>query len=269
LKTTRFRLAPYLSYLQETTPKMRSPALICLLLCVSFLTRAQVDAIKNKSAGNASSRSEGGSASSSGSSCNAFFFIDVFRLVGEAQSLKLQKAGEVKRIVSLETFFQGAVQPSTYYLFNPRIRANWGLFSTDFRMNYLVEEKTDTVTHDLTTLDWQVIQLNLVTAKNFTARIGAGNLYERFGSKQSFFEWTTSLSFYSNEQTFVVNMEYREAKDFVANAIPRREINFSLEKQLFNAGGLRGYASIGGVYQRYYQSVSVWGLQGGLVFRIF
>jgi hypothetical protein len=247
---------------------MRPQALTCTLLLTSLFASAQVDAIKRKSSENSGRRSEGGRSGSS-SSGSAYFFIDLFRLVGEAQRMKLQKADSIKRIISLESFFQGAIQPSTYYLFNPRIRGNWGLFSTDFRMNYLVEEKTDSVTHDLTTLDWQIIQLNLITTRNFTARVGAGNLYERFGSKQSFFEWTTGISFYSNSQTIVANMEYRVAKDFLTNDIPRREINFSLEKQIFNAGGLRGYATLGGVYQRYYQSVSVWGLQTGLVIRIF
>ncbi len=249
---------------------MRSSALICILLLTSTLAYSQVNEIKSKSAANASSKSEGGGGSSSCSGCdNVFFFFDVVKLLGDVQSMKLKKADSIRRIVSLETFFQGAVQPSTYYLFNPRIRGNWGLFSTDFRMNYLVEEKTGNTTNDLTTLDWQMVQLNLVTARNVTVRVGGGSLYERFGSKQSFFEWTTGISFYSNAQTIVANMEYREARDLVTNAIPRREINFSLEKQIFNAGALHGYASIGGVYQRYYQSVSVWGFQAGLVFRIF
>jgi len=251
---------------------MRFQALICALLFTSIVANAQVDDIKRRSSENSRSKSEGSSSGSSGGSlsgCNPMFCIDMFQLIGTAQEERLKKTEIVKRVVSLEMFFQGAFQPSTYYLFNPRIRGNWGLFSTDFRVNYLIEEKTDSVTHDLTTLDWQILQLNLITAQNFTLRVGGGNLYERFGSKQSFFEWTAGMSFFSNSQTFVVNMEYREAKDFITGAVPRREINLSFEKQVFNAGGLRGYASIGGVYQRYYESVSVWGLQGGLVMRVF
>ncbi len=239
-----------------------------ILFFLSIVVVAQVNDIKNKSSENSSRKSEGGRSGSSGSSNIAIFF-DVFRLIGSAQSDKLQKADSIKRLVSLETFFQGAVQPSTYYLFNPRIRGNWGLFSTDFRVNYLLEDDHTNGTHDLTTFDWQILQLNLITTRNFTARVGGGNLYERFGGKQSFFEWTTGLSFYSNSQTVVGNLEYRVAKDFVTNAVPRREINFSLEKQIFRTGSLRGYATVGGVYQRYYQSVSVWGLQAGFVMRIF
>ncbi|MBI1769394.1 MAG: hypothetical protein HYR67_13580 [Bacteroidetes bacterium] len=247
---------------------MRPRVLICVFLLFSVLANGQVDAIKRKSSENSGRKSEGGRSGSSGSG-NVAIFFDVFRLIGAAQSDKLQKADSIKRLISLETFFQGAVQPSSYYLFNPRIRGNWGLFSTDFRMNYLIEDDHGNGTHDLTTFDWQILQLNLITTRNFTARVGGGNLYERFGDKQSFFEWTTGLSFYSNSQTIVANMEYRVAKDYITNAVPRREINFSLEKQIFRTGSLRGYATVGGVYQRYYQSVSVWGLQAGFVMRIF
>lgn len=239
-----------------------------ILLFLSISAVGQVDDIKKKSSENSSRKSEGGRSGSSGSG-NVAIFFDVFRLIGAAQSDKLQKADSIRRLVSLETFFQAAVQPSSYYLFNPRIRGNWGLFSTDFRINYLFEDDRSNGAHDLTTFDWQILQLNLITIRNFTARVGGGNLYERFGNKQSFFEWTTGLSFYSNPQTIIGNLEYRVAKDFVTNAVPRREINFSLEKQIFRTGSLRGYATVGGVYQRYYQSVTVWGLQAGFVMRIF
>ncbi|GHN01252.1 hypothetical protein WSM22_27410 [Cytophagales bacterium WSM2-2] len=172
-------------------------------------------------------------------------------------------------MISFEAFAQGTIQPSSYYLFNPRIRGNWGLFSTDFRMNYLIEDNHGSGTNDLTTYDWQVLHLNLITTRNVTARVGGGTLYERFGDKRSFFEWTSGLSIFSNTQTIVGNIEYRVAKDYETGAIPRREINFSLEKQLFRTGLWRGYATIGGVYQRYYESVSVWGLQAGLAIRVF
>src|SRR5258708_3105729 len=167
------------------------------MLFFSIAAIAQVDAIKKKSSENSSRKSEGGRSGSSGSG-NVAIFFDVFRLIGAAQSDKLHKGDCIKGLVSLERFFQGAVQPSTYYLFNPRIRGNWGLFSTDFRVNYLLEDDHTNGTHDLTTFDWQILQLNLITTRNFTARIGGGNLYERFGGKQSFFEWTTGASFYSN-----------------------------------------------------------------------
>ncbi len=111
-----------------------------ILLFLSVAAVSQVNDIKKRSSENSSRKSEGGHSGSSGSS-NVAIFFDVFRLIGAAQSDKLHKADSIKRLVSLETFFQGAVQPSNYYLFNPRIRGNWGLFSTDFRVNYLLEDE--------------------------------------------------------------------------------------------------------------------------------
>ncbi|HCW06208.1 MAG TPA: hypothetical protein DGG95_02460 [Cytophagales bacterium] len=251
------------------------PIIPTFFFCVfiSFAGLSQVNEIKSKSSSNASSKSSGSSDSGSGSSacsgCSVNFYFELFKFVGATKAAKLGKADSIHRIVSVETFFQGAIQPSSYYLFNPRIRGNWGLFSTDLRFNYLIEQNVGNGTSDLSTWDWQVLQLNLITSRNVTGRVGAGTLFETFGAKQTFFEWTTSFSFYSNDQKFIANAEYRLARDYNTSAVPRREINLSVEKMLFQSGAWHGYATLGGVYQRYYQSVSVWGLQVGLAFRIF
>ncbi len=70
------------------------------------------------------------------------YFVD-FAVRGLAawQMSTLQHRGEVPNVLSLEVYGQAAIQPSTYYIFNPRVRGNWGIFLTDFRMNYMVEEK--------------------------------------------------------------------------------------------------------------------------------
>lgn len=235
---------------------------------LSLAGKAQVNEIKRNSEAN-SSRTEGNQRSSSGYG-NVFFFFDMFRLIGSWQVQKLARADSVKRLVSFETYWQGAVQPSNYYLALPRVRGNWGLFSTDFRFNYLVEDaQANGKAADLSTFDWQILQLNFITTRNVIGRMGGGNMYENFGNKKSFFEWTAGLTIMSNSQQLNGQIEYRVAKDFVTNAIPRREINLSVDKQIFRSGHWRGYASLGGIYQRYYQTVSVWGLQAGLVMRVF
>ncbi|MBS1488246.1 MAG: hypothetical protein JST43_11725 [Bacteroidetes bacterium] len=248
---------------------MKSVACVCCMLVISIALRGQVNDIKNKSAENRSQSSK--ERSSSSGSGNTFFFFDLFRVVGTWQSIKLQKAEEVKRLVSFETFLQGAVQPSNYYLALPRVRGNWGLFSTDFRFNYLAEDAQANggKAADLSTFDWQVLQLNVITQRHLIGRIGGGSMYENFGNRNSFFEWTAGLTWMSESQTLNGNLEYRVAKDYNTNAIPRREINFNVEKQIFNTGKWRGYATLGGIYQRYYQSVSVWGLQAGIAVRVF
>ncbi|MBS1950304.1 MAG: hypothetical protein OJF59_002229 [Cytophagales bacterium] len=231
----------------------------------------QVSEIKSKSQENSSRSGGENNSSSSSSGCgNVFFFFDMFRVVGSWQAQKLEAADSVKRLVSFEVYMQGAVQPSNYYLGLPRVRGNWGLFSTDFRFNYLAEDaQANGHFADLSTFDWQVLQLNIITFRNAIGRVGGGSMVENFGDKKSFFEWTAGLTLMSNDQMFNGSIEYRVAKDYTTNAIPRREISISAEKQIFRSGHWHGYASLGGVYQRYYQSISVWGLQAGLVIRVF
>ncbi len=247
-----------------------------ILACLSVThVVAQVDQIKSSSSSNSKSTSSrssergGGSGSSSSSSgFFAYLFVDLIGSgIGAWQRDKLSKKEINPRIISLELALQVAAQPSNYYLFNPRIRGNWGLFSTDFRVNYLMEQDIDGP-KDLTTFDWQVIQLNLVTAKNVIGRVGFGFMNENFGSKQSFFESTFGLSILSNDHKLGGSLEYRVAKDYETDATPRREISASFERQIFSTGAFHGFATLGGVYQRYYSDVDVWGIQGGIIFRL-
>jgi hypothetical protein len=246
-----------------------------ILVCLSVTNVvAQVDQIKSSSSSNSKSTnsrtSEGGGSGSSSSSSGffAYLFVDLIGSgIGAWQRDKLSKKEINPRIVSLELPLQAAAQPSNYYLFNPRIRGNWGLFSTDFRFNYLVEQDIDGP-KDLTTFDWQIIQLNLVTAKNVIGRVGFGMMNENFGGKQSFFESTFGLSILSNDHKLGGSLEYRVAKDYETDVTPRREVSASFEKQIFSTGAFHGFATLGGVYQRYYSDVDVWGIQGGIIFRV-
>lgn len=247
--------------------------LILVCLSVTHVT-AQVDQIKSSSSSNSkssnsrSSESGGSGSSSSSSGFLAYLFVDLIgNGIGTWQRDKLSKKEINPRIVSLELPLQAAAQPSNYYLLTPRIRGNWGLFSTDFRVNYLVEEDIDGP-KDLTTFDWQIIQLNLITAKNVIGRVGFGVMNENFGDKQSFFESTIGLSILANDHKLGGSLEYRVAKDYETDVTPRREVSASFEKQIFSTGSFHGFATLGGVYQRYYSDVDVWGIQGGIIFRI-
>jgi hypothetical protein len=171
-------------------------------------------------------------------------------------------------MISLDIISQVAIQPSRYYLYNPRIRGNWGLFSTDFRINYLLQEK-GIGTDDLSSIDWQILQLNIVTTRNVIGRIGGGFMKENFGGRESFFESTYGVFVQSNDKKIGGSIEYRLAQDFETGLVPRRELSAQFEKRLFSSGYWNTYLTLGGVYQRYYESISVWGVQAGLAFRIF
>lgn len=245
---------------------------VLLATCCSIGLYAQVNEIKGASSSNSSSsKSEssdwGDSDYDSGG--GGIFFDFLFGGIAEAQSFKLREGRErYPSMVSFDVVIQGAVKPSAYYLVWPRIRGNWGLFGTDFRINYLIEEGVDGYIH-LRTNDWQIIQLNLVTSRFFTFRLGTGIMKEAFSEGKSFSETAIMLMVHAPDQTETLAFEYRFAKDWDTGANPRREFGVQYQHQLFSTGSFHGYATVGVIYQRYYNSIDVWGMQGGLMFRFF
>jgi hypothetical protein len=241
-----------------------------LLVIHLIFAQAQVSDIKTASSSNAGSG--GGSGDRRGGSGNSgafiYFFADALNGLASWQQYKLQKKDVNPYMVSLDIISQVAIQPSRYYLYNPRIRGNWGLFSTDFRINYLLQEK-GIGTDDLSSIDWQILQLNIVTTRNVIGRIGGGFMKENFGGRESFFESTFGVFVQSNDKKIGGSIEYRLAQDFETGLVPRRELSAQFEKRLFSSGYWNTYLTLGGVYQRYYESISVWGVQAGLAFRIF
>lgn len=248
--------------------------LIALLASLCSITLyAQVNDIKSASSSNSSKSGRSGGSGSSDSddsgSIGGVFIDFFFGGIVELQSSKLRKDyTRYPSMISLDIMLQGAIKPSSYYLLWPRIRGNWGLFSTDFRMNYLIEEGLDGYTH-IRTNDWQVIQLNLITSKFFTLRVGTGFMQEAFASERTFSESAFVFMVHAPDQSKVVGFEYRFSKDWDTGANPRREFSVQYQHQLLNAGILHGYATVGGVYQRYYNAIDVWGIQAGFVLRLF
>jgi hypothetical protein len=244
--------------------QLKSILTLLLVLQLAFAT-AQVGDIKSSSSNN--STKSGGDKSSGNNAFLIYLFYDMLRLLPEWQQYKLTKRPINPYLVSVDVIAPVAIQPSRYYLFNPRIRGNWGLFSTDFRINYLIQE-TATGTTDLSSLDWQILQLNMVTTRNVIGRVGGGFMQENFGGRKSFFEYSFGLFVQSNSKRVGGSMEYRVAQDYETGVVPRREFSAQFEKRLSSKGYWNTYLTIGGVYQRYYESISVWGIQAGIAFRI-
>lgn len=244
-----------------------------LMLILSLSAYAQVDDIKSASKSNTerSSRSSGGSGRTDGSSgSSSFFMVDfLFSGVGQWQGYKLRDdRARYPAMVSLDVMLQGAIKPSSYYVLWPRIRGNWGLFSTDFRMNYLIEEDVKGFKH-IRTNDWQIFQLNLITSRFITLRAGTGVMTEAFEAKRSFNESAFYLAAHAPDQSKTIGFEYRFSKDWSTGANPRREFSVQYQHQVFRTGALHGNLSVGAVYQKYYNTIEIWGVQAGIVFRIF
>jgi len=241
---------------------------IIAFVLISSTTFAQVDGIKKSSSSNRSSgASERGR--SSGSGIGAYIFVDfALRTIVPWQVNTLQKRGQVPNVLSLEVYGQAAIQPSTYYVFNPRVRGNWGIFLTDFRMNYMLEEKIGRPS-DLRTDDWQILGLNIVNTRRVTARISTGIMHEAFGEGATFNESVAGVSVMNENQTIGGSGEFRWSRDYTTGANPRIEASISLQKKLFDRGAIHLFATGGVMFQRYYNEINVWGLQGGLAFKLY
>ena len=249
---------------------------VVFVFFASNAAQAQVGAIKGASRSNSggggsgsSGRSSGGGGRSDGgfNGGGAFFFFEAARGVAVWQAYKLRQRGDVPSVVSLEIMSQVALQPPANYWLLPRVRANWGLVSTDFRYNFLIEnDQLGGGLQSLGTYDWQVFQMNWVTTKPVTVRGGMGFMAENFGERAAFFEATLATDLRFQEGKIGGGAEYRVAKD--GTATPRREFNARVEYRVWQWRRLNGYATLGGIFQRYYDVVDVWGVQTGLIFRI-
>jgi hypothetical protein len=243
---------------------------IWFTLCFLFVLNlgfSQVAAIKSASSSNSSSSNNDDYSSNDGD--GGWFGDFLFGGIVEWQKFKLTEYRDrYPSMVSLDVMLQGAIKPSSYYILWPRVRGNWGLFSTDFRMNYLIEEAPEGFIH-IRTNDWQILQLNLVTSKFFTFRVGSGIMQEAFAANRTFNESSFQLFIHAPDQSNNLGFEYRFSKDWNTGLNPRREFSVQYQHEIFNTGKLHGYATLGAVYQRYYNTIDVWGIQTGLVFRIF
>ncbi len=233
--------------------------LICLLL-VSAMADAQVRQIKS------ASRSRGGGGEGrSGGGTDVGLFIDVFYFsvqgIAQWQRMTLAKRDSIPSLFSFEGSLQTAMQPSSYYIVHPRIRGNWGLFSTDLRINYLIEESVEGPIH-LRTTDWQIIQLNMITTPRVNFNVGFGMMYEAYGSRTAYPEITTAFTLRPGPARIGAFVEYRDAE-------ARREVNGSVRYSFGTTGKFHWYASAGAAFQRYYSSINVWGIQGGLGFQLY
>jgi hypothetical protein len=226
---------------------------------------AQVARIKHASASSGSSLSGGYSSGSDGYAGSGLMTDVMFNImfggVIEAQSHKLARRNDVPTMVSLDVMMQAAAQPSSYYIVQPRVRANWGLFSTDYRINYLIEDGIDGYKH-IRTNDWQILELNLITTRDFIARIGGGVMQEKFEESRAFPEWTFGFHYQPILHRWGGYAEYRGAE-------VRKELSSFAQYRLFDHHILHGFATAGLLYQRYYSSITTWGFQGGLMLRFY
>jgi hypothetical protein len=242
----------------------RATSTMAVIIATSSISFAQIRNIKSFS-----SVSGGGGERALAYGRAAYFLFQVLTDgVIDWQMATLRKKAQVPSVVSIETMLQVASQPSRYYILNPRIRANWGILLTDYRMNYMFEQVPGGLI-DMRTDDWQILGLNLIQQRNFNFRISTGIMYERFGENNSFNESVVGAQWRSSSGRIGALGEYRTARNYGTGERPRTEVNVSFIRTISHTARFDLSVTLGGVYQLYYSEIPVWGMQGGLVARVY
>lgn len=254
------------------------------LLVFSNLVNGQVNDIKkeskknsektttesnNNSNNNSSATDNGGCLNDLFSGCISTCFSSAFEalIIGsiELQKEYISEKTKIQTVISLEFI------PSYAYCFKgsnlimPRIRGNWGLFSTDFRYYNILESTANNGIENYKTYDWQILELNPLITKNVKFRIGSGFMFEDF-SKTYFPEHFIGLDLLFDKDKYLANLEFRIAKDYNKGSTPRTEGNIRMNYRILKLDNLSGYATLGGLYQNYYSSIDLWCIQAGMAF---
>ena len=261
---------------------MKTILIICLLL-ITQLTYAQVDDIKKNADKHKDTPSDNNAKSpnkrndnSLGESCLSSCFETCFQiffttaaeiLIQHHDSLMRNRASD-PTVLSFDVMPQFAYAPNNYYVdYLPRIRGTWGVLATDLRLNYLTEYKNNNALV-YKTIDWQVINLNLMFTNNFNFRIGTGLMYDDYLDR-AFNQHFVATHFRINDQKLLIDLEGRFTYDYQAKE-PNvfNEVNVRANFNLLKTNHIWTYLMFGGVYQQYYSSVELWSIQAGLLFNI-
>jgi hypothetical protein len=203
----------------------------------------------------------GGSSGSSTSTLAIDLLINSATVLTEWQRSTLQRQNIDAALVSIEISAMAASQPSNYYIIHPRIRGNWGLFSTDLRFNYIVEEGIDGV-RSIRTTDWQVLELNLVTSPVVNFYVGGGIITESYEQSNTYTEFSAALALNPRKWPIGFYTEYRFSE-------PRLEFSGQIRRVLFGSETVTLSVGAGAIWQQYYNTIHIWGFQAGLTARLF
>jgi len=235
--------------------------LINLLGALTQKSQAQVGSIAKKAGESAVGFFSGeGGGGSTGLALEFFLlFPDAINGIALAHKNLLARKREEPWLVSLE----GILHAGYYTKFStinllPSLRGNWGLFSTQIRLNRLQDR-----TGFYKTLDWQILQLNLVARPMVGFRVGVGTMHE-YETDQTHTEYFFGLDFHFNDRKINPVVEYRLAKDYGSDTTPRWEINTRVDYLVMTVGRFDINLMAGFVFQQYYSTIDFYFFQTGL-----
>lgn len=196
---------------------------------------------------------------SCGEACIPIIF-DLIVGLSDEQRRVVESDAENDRITSFQATMDAGLVPNYSKVLIPRIRGNYGIFSTELRVFDNVEKRLQTTEH-YSTFDWQMLIINLSTNKAFNLSIGTGFMKENY-SGIAFHEWASTMDIYFKEK-WRINLEGRTATDYKTHRNIRREATGGVYYAFKQTPKLSLYASLKGYTAHYYEVVSLNSLMFG------
>lgn len=174
----------------------------------------------------------------------------IFSGLENVQYNVLSKSVDQPELISLETMIHAGYDINRKNLqIMPAIRYNYGLVSTFFRYTYMED-----VTGQFQTIDWQILQLNIITTKPFNLRIGSGIYWEPI-TGMVYNDHMADFGLHFMDRRINAQFEYRYCKDYITLAIPRTEANIKVDYRFLMTNRFDFNVMGGFVYQNYYSGV--------------
>ncbi|MFN0049185.1 MAG: hypothetical protein ACKVOU_08695 [Cytophagales bacterium] len=174
------------------------------------------------------------------------------------------------RIVSFEVFAIGAI-PFLYsndsvgnqyfprsILSIPKIRATWGMLSTELRVSNLYQFG---VGHYETT-DWQILMINFFSKREFYLRVGSGFMFEKL-SNTFYFEHSLSSDILLSTR-LSGTFDFRFSHDTETAIFPRLESGIRINYTFLESKYADLSYNFGFLYQNYYQTERLYLVQTGI-----
>lgn len=229
--------------------------LIILFSFAALSIQSQVREVKQRateySSGSATSDSRSYSYEST-SEDGDFFLV---QLVGElmfgsiingfstAQFYQLNNSNSEDWRISFEAGLNGGINFSQVEFFDSQtIRGNYGLFSMQLR-----RFNVNDVSGSFTTLDWQLLQLNLINREKVRWVVGLG-ISQETQINQTHLEWVTEFSFSMLAAKWMPQFAFRQSGD----GYPRTEFSAILDYRPFRNRRNEFSFNAGYVYQDLY-----------------
>ncbi len=181
-----------------------------------------------------------------------------------AQTDMLEKKDSVPEMVSVETSFDANISKNAGFLFRPRLRANWGLFSTEARFYNLIARDSAGAYGRFAYFDWQPLMVNFFAKKAFKFRAGTGLSYEYF-TKNTYNEHTLQVEI-APVRNFVMKAEGRWTIDYKTMMYVRQEAILELDYQIKTRKHWAFFVGFNASYNNLYQHNEFWTF--GPVFRV-